>query len=130
MNATTPNFTRLFDSTLCGITFKEEWKNGTGYLDGLREEDLQFFVNEKTRVETVRTIDDYGRRVLIIVGHGCRNQVFFERYSKEGTVIVSNIGMSLRDDLDGNHWQDSTFQETYTKAIRFMFKKTSELAVA
>lgn len=69
------------------IEFKEEWKNGTGYLDhlatapGLNLEAGSFFA----------CLDDYGRRVLIKgVGYDA-NIVVFERHTHgKSQVLVNN----------------------------------------
>lgn len=71
-NNETIDFTRIFDTTGNSIPFKNEWRNGTGYLNSLRDEDLQSFVDENLTVETVKTVDNFGRRVLIVVGSRVR----------------------------------------------------------
>ena len=106
-------FTAAYDRISNAVEFNPSWKNNTGYLDNA--------VHDKNIVEICKTIDDKGRKMIIIptpVG----NVVVFERYTNgENGVVVSNaplaieklafgldLGSSLGDDALafylGNEW--------------------------
>ena len=81
-------FNKAFDRIETTIAFNPDWKNGTGYLNGA--------VVEKGLKEICKTVDDFGRRVIIIplcIG----NVVVFERYSEpKSDVIVSNAPVYVK----------------------------------
>lgn len=120
MNATntgTPNFTTIFDKITTVIEFKTEWKNGTGYMDSLVDEDLQGHLLGYKNVNTVKTVDDYGRRVIVVIAKNERNVVLFERYSKEGAVIVSNMPHGFEERLGSRYWNDANIVDAFSKIL-------------
>ena len=90
-----------FDEQFSGITltlaFNPAWKNTTGYLDHL--------VTTKGLVEEgkfARTIDDHGRKVIVL-GTALGNIVMFERFTgtedKPCTVFVMNCPSVIKQML-------------------------------
>ena len=75
-------FSKAFARLENSIPFNPAWKNRTGYLDNA--------VHDKSITITSTTIDDFGRKVIIVpttVG----NVVVFERFSGgDRGIIVSN----------------------------------------
>lgn len=93
-------FIRLENS----IPFNPAWKNSTGYLDNA--------VHDKSITTTSTTIDDFGRKVVIVptpVG----NVVVFERHSNgSSSVVVSNAPLAIEKlafglDLSGSLGDDA-----------------------
>lgn len=77
------------------IEFKEEWNNGTGYLDGaVDDKDINF-----DKDGCAVTVDNYGRKVIIL-RTPLDNIVVFERYSSgnwKSTPIVANCHHGFYD---------------------------------
>lgn len=80
-------FSKAFARLENSIPFNPGWKNGTGYLDNA--------VHDKSIKVTSTTIDDIGRKVIIVptpVG----NVVVFERHSNGSSpVVVSNAPLAI-----------------------------------
>lgn len=85
-------FTSLFNEITNNIEFDVDWKNNTGYLDGVTYE----MIVEPGKL--AKTTDDFGRRVILI-GTDVGTCAIFERYTdnndKENIVVVSNVPRSL-----------------------------------
>lgn len=128
-NNSTPNFTHIFDNINTAIEFNPSWKNGTGYLDNLVDENLQGHLLGYKHVNVVKTVDDYGRRVVVVVTKNEKNVVLFERFSKEGEIIVSNMCYELEETLGTTYWNDSVIDEAYGK-IRIQCCEMVEAAIA
>lgn len=84
MRTTSEMFQRAFDSTGARIAFSMDWKNGTGYLDGLVQADVGLRAGE-----VACAVDDFHRRVLV-VGTPVGNIVVFERYSPAMVLETKN----------------------------------------
>lgn len=98
-------FNEFFDQVAAEnkIEFKEEWNNGTGYLDGaVDDKDINF-----DKDGCAVTVDSYGRKIIIL-RTPLDNVVIFERYSGgKSTPIVTNchhgfddLGIIARGALD------------------------------
>ena len=96
-------FNAAYDRISNAVEFNPSWKNGTGYLDNA--------VHDKSIEVASTTIDDFGRKVIIVptpVG----NVVVFERFSGgDRGIIVSNAprqvaslgaGLDLHSSLGDN----------------------------
>ena len=81
-------FAAAYDRINTVVDFNMDWKNGTGYLNGA--------VVEADIKEICKTVDDFGRRVIIIPLNA-GNVVVFERYSDpKSDVIVSNAPVYIK----------------------------------
>lgn len=80
-------FNAAYDRISNAVEFNPSWKNGTGYLDNA--------VHDKSIEVASTTIDDIGRKVIIVptpVG----NVVVFERHSNGSSpVVVSNAPLAI-----------------------------------
>ncbi len=99
MNTVSEMFNKAFDKINARIAFSTEWKNGTGYLDGL--------VNANVGLrpgECATTVDDKKRRVLVI-GSPVGNIVLFERYSPteeaRSSIVVGNYPSEITNVFGG-----------------------------
>ena len=97
MNNSQTAFAKVFDSILSTTQYNPEWANGTGYMDGLVNDES--LMSEMDIGERVKFTDDDGRRAIgVKTRHGIA--VVFERYSPEGdkrsNVIVSNTPYAVR----------------------------------
>ena len=97
-------FNEAFNRINNAVEFNSEWKNGTGYFDNA--------VHDKSIVESCKTVDDKGRKMIIIpttVG----NVVVFERYTNgSSSVVVSNAPLAIEKlaiglDLSGSLGEDA-----------------------
>lgn len=125
-NNNTPNFTRLFNSIKTEIPFNIEWKDGTGYLNGLMEENFQHLLSEGDLGITLKTVDDYGRRVIIIVPARNVNAVLFEQYDKSNDRIISNIGHVVKEHMGGDNWSDNQFPEIFELIQMILIKQANQ----
>lgn len=83
----------IFNQTFLNVAVKEiefnpAWKNGTGYFDAAVEGPEAPALEVR---EMIKTIDDYGRR-MIIVGTRFGNVVVFDRFTKQeddGVYVVN-----------------------------------------
>ena len=78
------HFNKLFDE-FHEVKYKEEWANGTGYLNGFVRDDEAFSNSNK-----VKFYDGYGRRCIGIKKDN-NIAVIFERYSDNDDVLVCNL---------------------------------------
>lgn len=75
------------------VPFKEEWKNGTGYLNGA--------ASDKSISSSARFTDDKGRMGVILHTLEYGNIVIFERYAAiDNKVVVSNMSMTWQYIMD------------------------------
>ena len=75
---------RAVAAELPKVPFNEEWYNGTGYLDRLCKEPLEFTDTEFLASETT------DGRTIVIIKTPIGNYVLFERYTNgEGGIVVS-----------------------------------------
>ena len=97
-------FTAAYDRISNVVEFNPSWKNSTGYLNNA--------VHDKSITTTSKTIDDFGRKVIIVptpVG----NVVVFERHSNgSSSVVVSNAPCAIEElafglDLSGGLGDDA-----------------------
>lgn len=88
-------FNEFFDLIAANgkIEFKEEWNNGTGYLDGaVTDKDINFDEDG-----CAVTVDSYGRKIIIL-RTPLDNVVIFERYGGgKSTPIVTNCHHGFDD---------------------------------
>lgn len=82
MNAQAIKFEELYNSINDYIEwFNLEWHNGTGYLNKLTEEIFD---------EPAKTVDEYGRKIIVIPLAEGENLVVFQRYPKDENTIAYN----------------------------------------
>ena len=96
-------FCEIFANVQLAITFRDEWKNGTGYFDGAVDGDES---PKLMRGELAKFVDDYGRNA-VVVGLGTidgmqTNIVVFQRFTSEDTMIVFNTVSSISKAFDLN----------------------------
>lgn len=84
MNTVSEMFNQSYNKIDAKIAFSMDWKNGTGYLDGLVDDNVGLRAGE---VATM--VDDLKRRVLVI-GSPVGNIVVFERYSPSLVLETKN----------------------------------------
>lgn len=76
---------RAVAAELPKVEFNSDWYNGTGYLDGLCKESLEFTDSEFLASETT------DGRTVVIVKSPIGNYVLFERFTNgEDGIVVSN----------------------------------------
>lgn len=119
-------FNAAFNRINYAIEFNPSWKNGTGYLDGAVTEEI---------TATCKSIDDHGRKVILIPT-GIGNIVLFERYKGgESGVIVCNCPRTVKVILPGLIAQisDEVLEDIlgseYEPDIGERLRKFAELAV-
>lgn len=79
-------FNAVFNAIDESVEFSTEWKNSTGYLDGVFKEEL---CEQLKPGAMVKFIDDFGRKA-IMVGTRFGNAVVFQRYKDNEDVFVTN----------------------------------------
>jgi hypothetical protein len=83
-------FDEEFNAITNSVLFDTKWNNGTGYLNGAVHADLHLKSGDRAK-----TIDDFGRKVILI-GTDFGNIVVFERHSNQSGIIVSNMPLELK----------------------------------
>jgi hypothetical protein len=78
-------FLNYWNSVQKEVAFNIEWKNGTGYLDGIPNG----ITETLPEGQVYRCIDNFGRP-MIITGTAAGNVVVFARYKQSNGVIVRN----------------------------------------
>lgn len=105
MSTLKTTFSLAFNSIEKKIPFDVEWKNGTGYLNGACDVELEVG-------EQATSIDDFGRRVFL-VGTPVGTAVAFERYTpsepNDVFVVVSNVPGELSDIIPSGSMDTDTF---------------------
>lgn len=81
-------FNRHFNAIEKSIQFREDFKNGTGYLDGVVE------LADVDEGDLVTMLDDYGRK-CILVGTLFGTVVIFQRYSESEEAFAINYPQVL-----------------------------------
>jgi hypothetical protein len=81
-------FNEQFDKIQKTIDFKEDFKNNTGYLNGVVE------FAEVPEGEIVKMVDDFGRR-CILIGTLFGTTVVFQRYADSEDRYVCNLPREL-----------------------------------
>ena len=102
-------FTEIYNSIERQLRFRPEWKNGTGYFDGINSEDHGVFVNldpcaevadhdcrERCMVpgEMAKSQDDHGRRIIVVATRMGVVAVF-QRYKDNDQIFVFNAPLEL-----------------------------------
>ena len=104
------------------IPFKMEWKNGTGYLDHVTDDDsLGLNTND-----FVGTIDDFNRKVLIKgLGSNLQHVIFERMIEGKGGVLVSNSPSARQLKKLDNHYTHG-FESVLSKGTVEVFLNIKE----
>lgn len=119
----TPVFTKLFNSIETTIEFDSTWKSDSGYFDNLITYNLQHFVDKNTPIVVVKTVDNIGRRVLVIVTLDKMNVVLFELFNSSSNLIASSMESRFKSILGGDIWYDSDIYSIHITIIEMKLKK-------
>lgn len=122
-NNETPVFTKLFDFIETSTEFDMTWKSDSGYFDNLITWNLQHFVDKNTPIVVVKTVDDVGRRMVVIVSIGKMNVVLFELFNSSSNLIASSMEPRFKSILGGDIWNDSDIYNIHIAIIEMKLKK-------